>query len=206
MKHTERETWLLEAVKQMTPLFEAKGYKIPSLRVSCGWPHKGGTRNGKRTLGQCWATEAATDGVAQIFISPYLDKLLDPYGVLAVLVHEVCHAVVGTDQAHNKVFGKCARSVGLEGKLTSTIPSADLLTTFEGWVKQLGEYPHAKLDLTKSPVKKQSTRMLKAECHCGYTCRLAKKWIDDVGAPHCPQHGEMAVDGVEKSEDGGEDE
>jgi hypothetical protein len=34
--------------------------------------------------------------------------------------------------------------------------------------------------------KKQSTRMLKAEClECGYTIRLTKKWAD-VGLPSCP--------------------
>jgi hypothetical protein len=37
--------------------------------------------------------------------------------------------------------------------------------------------------------KKQSTRMLKAECpECGYTIRLAKKWAE-VGLPSCPSDG-----------------
>jgi hypothetical protein len=73
----------------------------------------------------------------------------------------------------------------------------------------LGPLPHASLDLM-APVldrpakpigapKKQKARMLKAECHgrlgqlCGYTARIAAKWVDDLGPPHCPKHGAMHV-------------
>jgi hypothetical protein len=43
---------------------------------------------------------------------------------------------------------------------------------------------------------------LKAECgDCGYTVRVTRKWVDDAGAPHCPKHGAMQVDGIE-AEDG----
>ena len=38
--------------------------------------------------------------------------------------------------------------------------------------------------------------MLKAECEtkdCGYTVRVAAKWINDPGPPHCPKHGPMLV-------------
>ena len=43
--------------------------------------------------------------------------------------------------------------------------------------------------------KKQSSRLLKAECEsCGYTVRVTRKWVDQVGAPHCPTHGEMSLD------------
>ena len=54
----------------------------------------------------------------------------------------------------------------------------------------------ARLDfngLTTRP-KKQSTRLLKCECPtCGYIARVAWKWLEDKGAPHCPEHGEMEV-------------
>ena len=38
--------------------------------------------------------------------------------------------------------------------------------------------------------------MLKAEClgaGCGYTVRVAARWIKDCGPPHCPKHGAMHV-------------
>lgn len=40
---------------------------------------------------------------------------------------------------------------------------------------------------------KQTTRLRKAECgECGYNVRVTSKWLE-VGPPHCPQHGAMAV-------------
>jgi hypothetical protein len=71
----------------------------------------------------------------------------------------------------------------------------------------LGPLPHARLNIdrgsdNRGPAdrdKKQTTRMLKAECAaegCGYTVRVASKWVKDKGPPlcPCPDHGAMAVD------------
>jgi hypothetical protein len=42
--------------------------------------------------------------------------------------------------------------------------------------------------------KKQVARLIKCECaECGYVARVARQWIDDQGAPHCPAHGEMTA-------------
>jgi len=185
-----REEWLSAAVRKMEGHFTNRGYNVPAVRVSCGWPSRGGLAGSKRTIGQCWSTEASSDGVSQIFISPWLDDVCSPQGVLATLVHEVVHAVVGIKEKHNKVFGKCARAVGLEGKLMATTATPELVDTLKAWVEDLGNYPHAKLDSTKSPVKKQSTRMIKCECgECGYIARTSQKWIDAAGAPLCPVKG-----------------
>jgi hypothetical protein len=55
----------------------------------------------------------------------------------------------------------------------------------------LPQYPHAMLDMQLRPVKKQSTRMLKAKCpECGYTIRTSQKWLE-VGLPTCPCGEEM---------------
>lgn len=209
-KHTTREAWLAGAVELMVPLFEQHQYKVPKVRVACGWPNKGGTSSQKRTIGQCWSPDAASDGVIQIFISPWLEDVTGSQGVLSTLVHEVVHAVVGNKERHNKVFGKCARAVGLEGKLTSTHAGEPLLMLCAEWSGKLGVYAHGKLDLTKSPVKKQSTRMIKCECHeCGYVCRTSQKWIDAAGAPVCPVkgHGEMCATKPAKKDEGeGDDE
>jgi hypothetical protein len=38
--------------------------------------------------------------------------------------------------------------------------------------------------------------MLKAECAdaaCGYTVRIAARWITEAGPPHCPLHGRMTT-------------
>lgn len=185
--YASREDWLARAVALMVPLFKQAGYEVPKVKVSCGWPSARGLSKKKRTIGQCWDKSAAADAIAQIFISPYLENPSDEQGVLSTLIHEVVHAVVGNKEGHNKVFGKCARAVGLEGKLTSTTAGEELAKNCKAWVKALGKYPHAKLDSNKSPVKKQGTRLIKCECgDCGYVCRSTKKWLEEVGSPLCP--------------------
>jgi hypothetical protein len=202
MKHETREQWLNAAVLLMTPMFKKKDYEVPKVRVSCGWPDKRGTSAKNRTIGQCWSQEASSDGVNEIFISPWLDN---PDQILGTLVHEVVHAVVGIKEKHNKVFAKCARAMGLAGKLTATVSGPELLEIQKSWATTLDKYPHAKLDLLMSPIKKQGTRMIKMECmKCGYVARTSQKWLTEVGAAHCPKHGEMHYD--PPADDGGEDE
>lgn len=183
-KHETREQWLAAAVVAMTPLFKANGYEVPKVRVSCGWPSSRGLSSKKPTIGECWDTKASADKVHQIFISP---RLKDPVEVLATLVHEVVHAVVGLKEKHNKVFGKCARAMGLEGKLTATHAGEELRKSACDWAGKLGDYPHAQLNPGYRPTKKQTTRLIKCECpKCGYNVRVTRKWLDESGAPLCP--------------------
>jgi hypothetical protein len=191
-KHNTREEWLNEAVKLMKFLIETGSkYEIPGkLRVTCGWPLSGGMANKNRRLGECWSEDASKDGTHEIFVSPYLD---DPARVCDVLVHEVGHAVVGVKAKHGAKFKAFMRHVGLEGKATSTVAGERLQADIRCWLEKLGEYPHASLEKMASDTpKKQSTRMIKCECEqCGYVARTTRKWIDDVGPPHCPKHGAM---------------
>ena len=202
-----REAWLLQAIDLSKPLFESFNYKVPKIHVTCGWPSSRGLSAKKRAIGECWAASASKDGISQIFISPYLDEVDTEQGVLATLVHEIVHAVVGIKEKHNKVFGKCARAVGLEGKLTSTVAGKVLLARFEAWLTKLGTYPHSKLDSCKSPTKKQTTRLIKAECIvCGYNVRVTRKWLEKVGAPICPHNKKFMKfeipDELESEDDG----
>jgi hypothetical protein len=183
-----REQWLQNAVALMTPLFEAQGYKVPAVRVSCGWPSSRGLSSKKAAIGECWDKKASTDSKAQIFISPRLKQPNEQQGVLSTLIHEMVHAVVGNKEKHNKVFGKCARAIGLEGKLTAIVAGETLIAKFTGWTKgPLGDYPHAELKPGFRPVAKQTTRLVKCECgECGYVARVSRKWLEEVGAPVCP--------------------
>jgi hypothetical protein len=46
--------------------------------------------------------------------------------------------------------------------------------------------------------------MIKCECEtCGYIVRTARRWIEEMGAPHCPAHGPMTCELPD--EDQGED-
>jgi len=195
LKHETREAYLTAAVNLMKPMFDRAGSPLPKVRVSTGWPSMKALSTKNRRIGECWDKSAASDGIYQIFISPFLDAIAEPMGVLDTLVHEGVHAAVGLECGHKGAFKKLATKLGLEGKMTSTHAGEQLLAEIKAWASQLGDYPHAKLDLTKSPRKKQSTRMIKCECgQCGFTVRTTKKWLDDVGAPHCPKHGEMKVE------------
>lgn len=67
----------------------------------------------------------------------------------------------------------------------------DLHPRLDKIASRLGDYPHSKLNPAESPIKKQTTRMLKVECpESGYLVRMTRKWLDEVGAPKCPCHDE----------------
>lgn len=196
-KHTTREDYLLAAVKLSIPIFKSAGVEIPPVRVSTGWPSSRGTSSKRKAIGECWDKKAASDKVSQIFISPWMEGPVhleknDSMGVLPTLEHELVHAVLGTEAGHGAKFRKLALAIGLEGKMTSTHAGAELTAKLAEMSKELGDYPHSKLNPSKSGKKKQGTRMVKCECaECGYILRTSKKWIE-VAIPSCPSgHGKM---------------
>lgn len=186
-----REEWLNEMVKKLHLMFEMKGYPLPEkLRVSCGWPHKGGLAKKKRRIGECWSPVASMDVTTEVFISPFLDNALE---VAAVLVHELIHAAVGTRCGHKGDFKKLAVKMGLQGKMTATVAGEELAERLNVLCCEVGIYPHAQLDGLECPVKKQGTRLIKIVCpDCGYTCRTTQKWIEQ-GLPVCCCGNQMEV-------------
>lgn len=163
MKHSTRESWLIEAADHIALLFaqtkeDGEPVNVPGVRVSCGFP----AGNVRKVIGQCWSTESAEDGVSQVFISP---RLAEPIEVLATLIHELVHAVIDDVKVgHKGRFRKLAIQMGLEGKMTATHASEALVEILKPIIDSLGPYPHSALNLTLAPVKKQATRMLKASC------------------------------------------
>ena len=183
--HTTREAWLIEAVDLLRPLFAEHDLKVPAkVRVACGWPG-GGSIN--RRIGECWDAKCSADKSVEMFISPRLSKVLEPQGVLATLVHEMVHAVVGNKAGHKGPFREAAKGVGLEGKMTATCAGDDLIETLTPIAEALGPYPHSMLTPSKQLKKKANCRLLKAQCpKCGYVVRVTRKWLDEAGAPICP--------------------
>ena len=183
-----REAWLLRAADALRSIFEEAGEEVPALRVSVGWP--GGRGKKGNVIGQCWATSASEDGVAQLFISPVL---VDPARILDVLAHEIIHAIDDCQSGHRGRFAKIAKAIGLEGPMTATHAGDDLKARLDEIVADLGEFPHAAMiGGASSGPKKQTTRMIKVECAegSGYIVRMTRKWLDEVGAPSCPCHDE----------------
>lgn len=187
-----REAWLTAATEALgAEVFAPVGETLPAVRLSVGWP--GGRGNKNAVIGQCWSSAAAADKVSQVFVSPVLD---DASRVLDVLAHELIHAVDDCTSGHKGRFGKIARAIGLEGKLTATVAGPALKARLDTIAANLGAYPHAALanavNGAEGP-KKQTTRMLKVECAegSGYKARITRQWLDEYGAPFCPCHGEQ---------------
>lgn len=179
-----REAWLIAAAQAMTPWFTAVDEEVPPFRVSVGWP--GGRGPKKTTRGQCWPTSSADDKTAQIFISPMQS---DTVTTLAVLLHEMAHAVDDCESKHNGNFIKIARKLGFQHKWTSSSNRTEELTErLSGLAERLGDFPSASIVTGRAAdgPAKQSTRMLKLECpEDGYIVRTTQKWID-LGLPTCP--------------------
>lgn len=181
-----REEWFLKCSKYIiSDVFKA--HKVPEFKVSVGFP-KGNVR---KVIGQAWCNKAASDGIHQVFISPTIDEATR---ALDIFVHELCHLVAGIEAGHGTAFKRVARSVGLEGKLTETTASEALMKRLNVVIEKVGKYPHSALNLKDSPIKKQGTRLIKCECPCGYTVRVTRKWIDELGTPFCPCGGQMLED------------
>jgi hypothetical protein len=193
-KFQTREEWLVEGVKALAPIFAQEGETLPAVKVSVGWPGGRGRKNA--VIGQCWHKDASSDGVAQIFVSPVLD---DASRVLDVLAHELVHSVDENASGHRGRFAKIAKAIGLEGKMTATVAGEGLKDCLDKIAADLGDYPHAALinpGAGADGPKKQGTRMLKVECAegSGYKVRMTRQWIEDLGTPSCPCHGEPMVE------------
>lgn len=202
-----REQWLESAVLQLRPLLDevkdvflgderepaSGGRDLPAVRVSVGWPSRGGTASKGKVIGQCWKSVVATDGVAQIFMSPILGD--DVVKLLGVLLHEIIHAWDDCEAGHKGRFARTARALGLRGKMTATVVEvgSELFDELTVIAEGLGEYPHAilRFEEMEKQRKSQPTRMLKLECpEDGYIVRTTQKWLD-VGVPTCPCGTEM---------------
>ena len=201
-----RDAWLEAATNALRPRFKTAGHPLPAeVRFSIGFPSTG--RKGK-AIGEHWHSAASADGHHEIFIRA---DQAEPMTVLGILAHELVHSAVPLGSGHGSVFKAAALAVGLEGKMRHALPGGVLNAQLADIAAELGPLPHAALDFERrgddSP-KKQGTRLLKAECEtaaCGYTVRITRKWLEAVGAPHCPTHGPMTVEGWTPGE-GAEDE
>ena len=178
---TTRELWLQNAVDLVSPIFKNKGYTIPKVQVSCGFPSTG---NKSKHVGQCWGKSSTNDGTNQLFISPVLDE---PVQVLDTLVHELVHAVDDCMHHHGPEFKKIATDVGLQGLMREASAGPWLLEQLTAISRQLGKYPHSKINLAHSSSKKTGPRP-RAKCKkCGYEVTPLKKWLH-MGPPLCPKH------------------
>ena len=91
--------------------------------------------------------------------------------------------------------------------MRATVPGPAFLALVQPILDTVGPHPHARLQTDRKPAeadpegeeattntrpRKQPNRHVKCACGtCGYLTRTARKWLDQVGPPHCPRHGPM---------------
>ena len=142
-------------------------------------------------IGECWSNTRSGDDHHEIIVSPVI---ADSMRVAGILAHELIHAAVGVEHGHKGPFRAMAKAIGLEGKMTATTEGDAFKRLAQPILDAIGPYPHAELHAMSNGRKKQVARLIKCECaECGYVARVARQWIDDQGAPHCPAHGEMTA-------------
>src|SRR5215207_7364797 len=192
--HIHREAWLHAVAAALAEPFKQLGHPIPErVRLTCGFPSVRGIAARNQRVGECWSDSNSADGHFEIMVSPVI---ADSVRVAGVLAHELIHAAVGLKCGHKGAFRTMAKALGLEGKMTATTEGEAFKRLVAPILEAAGPYPHAELRAMSNGRKKQAARLVKCQCEtCGYVVRTAQTWIDDRGAPHCPDHGEMAVAG-----------
>jgi hypothetical protein len=209
-EHETREGYVRAAINELRPDFERRGLQIPTnIRTAVAFGPGG--RKTKRK-GDCLPPEASADGHFEIIIGNDHGTAQD---MLPEVVIQVLHSVLGPER--NRAFRDAMASLGFDvsNGVKKAIPGPILLERLNSIASTLGAIPHAKVDWSKATTprgkpRKQTTRMLKAECvlirnntrKCGYTLRVSSVWAIDPGPPHCPLHGSMFIhwpDGEEPS-------
>lgn len=198
--HSSREAWLRSATNELRPYFAKFGLTIPeAIRFSIAFTSQG---KKSKVAGEVWPAEATDDGHCELIVRA---DFADPMDVLGILVHQLAHASLPPDVKHGKPFRDAALRLGLEGQMRHALPGPALRERLNELAVALGPLPHARLNFDRVTLggieiadrpKKQTTRMLKAEClarGCGYTVRVAARWLADCGPPHCPKHGQMTT-------------
>ena len=192
IKFNTREEWLNDAVKELKPeLIKQKkllagkyphfNKPFPSVKVSVTQPTRG------KAIGTCWSDKASDGGHYEIFITAKEDN---PMRVLDILTHELCHAVDGLISGHGTPFKRLAYAMGLTGKPTATEASDEFKEKYKPIIEsKLGDYPHAKMNLSSSK-KKQKTRLIKVSCTgCDNSFRQTQKYIDLSKAKNLEKYG-----------------
>ncbi len=194
-----REEWLAFVTQELRPLFKKVGAPLPDkIRFAIGFMVHGYR---SKHIGECHSRTASGDKHVEIFIAPNQDN---PAKVAGILAHELVHAADDNKHGHRAPFKKIGLAIGLEGKATHMLPGTamqrDVIAPI---LVKAGPLPHKKLSVFGKQ-KKQTTRLLKAECsECGYAVRVTAKWIKIAGAPFCGtrSHGRMVCDDIEEGED-----
>ena len=223
-----RETWLNELAGLMAPRFAELGHPLPKFRVSIGFTSTGagGRANGECWNDTCTEDRHYTIFISpseatSMDVAAILNHELIHAAVGFKEGHKGRFAEVMKATGMQRPF--TSSIAGDEFKAwvqpfiekLGDIPHSPLRVMGDGRAKLfkkgggLGGVDAAGEDdePTNNRPPKQNTRLLKAICRgendgepCGYTVRVTRKWVDQLGAPCCPVHGSMEVEGGDDGE------
>jgi hypothetical protein len=176
-----REAWLQAAASFLFDHIVEHGLLHVDVRVSCGWPVRGGIARRRTVIGQCFPPSLCKDGTPQIFISP---RLADSMDVLGTLLHELLHASVGCQHGHKKPFSQAARKVGLAGPPTATVVGESLRPLLLSYVERVGPYPHAAITVKSKEKVRSRQRLYQCGCNSPVKVRVASDTFAAV-CLHC---------------------
>lgn len=197
-----REDWLQAAIAYLRPRYDtmprkakkgeqAETYTLPpkdKLHAIISWA-KGG---GKKVIGQCFPVTWTQDGSTYVLVVPTIE---DPVQVLAILVHELIHALGIMN--HGKDFKYVATKLGLEGKMKSTVPGEAMTAELKKLAAELGPLPHIALVPPPKPTKDTEGRKvrmkLRSPVNEEFVVEMTPKRFAEFGAPTCPESGEPMI-------------
>lgn len=183
-QYATREEWLNAFIDAARPQFVAANAPLPiNVRVAVGFTSRGSR---SKRIGECWSSDASGDGHFEIFIAPTLNDVTE---IAAVLTHELVHAAVGIAAGHGPHFKRVATSIGLGGKMQSTVALAAWYSWASPIIASLGDMPYAALtdEGESNARKKQKAALLKLECPaCGWLARVTAKHIEPHAYLRCP--------------------
>ncbi len=186
-RHKTRESWLVAAAEELDKtFFKANGHKMPrKWQVSCGFP-----RGVACAIGQCWSPDKSANKTTHMFVCP---SISDAVEVLAILLHEMIHASVGTKEGHRGAFRKLAKQFGLAGKMTSTRAETGsaLHKTLKAVARRLKRYPHAALSKTTKRGRGRGWIRLMSPHLSSYRVTISPGTLEELGAPRDPWGNEM---------------
>lgn len=184
-----REDWLREVASAMKGWFDELGFPLPSFVVRTGFPAVG---RRSPNITDSWTQDNGVSYV--ILVRPDRSEAED---VAAAIAFQMCRIAVGERDQHGYLFRHLAISLGLKGSKHESPPGALFKEITKNILDQAGPLPSPEIlqiDTDKAPG--QTSRMIKVSCpECGYVARVSRKWLAEVGPPHCPDHGPMVPEG-----------
>jgi hypothetical protein len=134
-----RGEWLANAVRLLDEqIFVPAGLEVPKVKVTVGFLTNRGPKS--TVIGECWPAGSTPAQVPFICIHPSLTIRTE---LLAVLVHEMVHAIDNCESGHRGAFSAIFRQVGLRGRRTESDPSPELLVKLRRISGALGPYPNS---------------------------------------------------------------